>query len=121
MTPRPGTTPSASPTVGTPTVETQPERTALAWQRTGLGVLAVAGLLAHRAAEDERRVLLLLAGAAALLGLLVLGALAPLRYRDVRRRVAAGTAAAAPRLVVGVTVTVLVVAAIAAVAVLTPR
>jgi putative membrane protein len=113
VTPLTGTTPSA-------TVETQPERTALAWQRTGLGVLAVAGLLAHRAAEEERRVLLVLAGAAGLLGLL-LGVLAPVRYRDVRRRVAAGTGVSAPRLVVVATATVLVVAAVAAVAVLTPR
>jgi putative membrane protein len=101
--------------------ETQPERTALAWQRTGLGVLAVAGLLGHRAVEEERPVLLALAGAAALLGLVVLGALAPVRYRHVRRRVAAGTGAAAPRLVAGVTATVLLVAAVSAVAVLTPR
>jgi putative membrane protein len=105
----------------TPPVETQPERTALAWQRTGLGVLAVAGLLGHRAVEQERPALLVLAGAGALLGLVVLGALAPLRYRDVRRRVAAGTGAAAPRLVAGVTTTVLLVAAAAAVAVLPPR
>jgi putative membrane protein len=114
VTPLTGTTPSA-------TVETQPERTALAWQRTGLGVLAVAGLLAHRAAEEERRVLLVLAGAAGLLGLLLLGVLAPVRYRDVRRRVAAGTGVSAPRLVVVATATVLVVAAVAAVAVLTSR
>jgi putative membrane protein len=106
--------------VSTPT-ETQPERTALAWQRTGLGVLAVAGLLAHRAVEEERPVLLVLAGTAALLGLVVLGALAPVRYRDVRRRVAEGTGAAAPRLVAGVTAAVLLVGAAAAVAVLAPR
>jgi putative membrane protein len=101
--------------------ETQPERTALAWQRTGLGMLAVAGLLAHRAVEEERPVLLVLAGTAALLGLVVLGALAPVRYRDVRRRVAEGTGAAAPRLVAGVTAAVLLVGAAAAVAVLAPR
>jgi putative membrane protein len=101
--------------------ETQPERTALAWQRTGLGVLAVAGLLGHRAVEEERPVPLVLAGAAALLGLAVLGALAPVRYRDVRRRVALGRAAAAPRLVATVTATVVLVGAVAAVAVLTPR
>jgi putative membrane protein len=106
--------------VSTP-VETQPERTALAWQRTGLGVLAVAGLLAHRAVEEERPLLLLLAGAGALLGLVVLGALAPVRSRVIRRGVAAGTGAAAPRLVAGVTATVLLVAAAAAVAVITPR
>jgi putative membrane protein len=101
--------------------ETQPERTALAWQRTGLGVLAVAGLIGHRAVEEEQPVLLVLAGVGALLGLLVLGALAPVRYRDVRRRVATGNGAAAPRLIAGVTATVLLVAAVAAVAVLMPR
>jgi putative membrane protein len=106
--------------VSTP-AETQPERTALAWQRTGLGMLAVAGLLAHRAVEEERPVLLVLAGTAALLGLVVLGALAPVRYRGVRRRVAEGTGAAAPRLVAGVTAAVLLVGAAAAVAVLAPR
>ena len=38
----------------TPPVETQPARTALAWQRTGLGMLLVAGLLARSTvlAED---------------------------------------------------------------------
>jgi putative membrane protein len=113
-------TPSAPPSASS-TAETQPERTALAWQRTGLGVLAVGGLLGHRAVEQERPVLLVLAGAVGLLGLAVLGALAPVRYRDVRRRVAAGTAVGAPRLVAGVTATVLFVAVAAAVAVLLPR
>jgi putative membrane protein len=105
----------------TPLVETQPERTALAWQRTGLGVLAVAGLLGHDAVRRGEPVLLVVSGVAALLGLGVLGALAPIRYRDVRRQVAAGTGAAARRLVAGATATVLLVAAVAAVAVLTPR
>jgi putative membrane protein len=107
--------------VSTPGGGTQPERTALAWQRTGLGVLAVSGLLGHRAVEEGRPVLLVLAGVAALLGLVVLGALAPVRYRDVRRGVAAGTGVATPRLVAGVTATVLLVTAVAAVAVVTPR
>lgn len=102
-------------------VETQPERTALAWQRTGLGVLVVAGLLGHRAIEDERPLLLVLAGASALLGLAVLGALAPARYRGVRRQVADGTAAAAPRQVAWVTAIVLTVGIAAAVAVVIPR
>ena len=79
--------------------ETQPERTALAWQRTGLGTMGVAGLLGHGAVHSERPALLVIAGTAALLGLAVLGALAPFRYRQVRRMVAAGTGAAAPRLV----------------------
>ena len=101
--------------------ETQPERTALAWQRTGLGVLAVAGLLGHRAVEDERPLLLVVAGAAALLGLVVLGAFSPVRYRAARRGVGAGTPVAAPRLVAGGTAIVLLVGAAAAVAVLMPR
>jgi uncharacterized membrane protein YidH (DUF202 family) len=74
-----------------PAEGTQPERTALAWQRTGLGVLAVGGLLAHGALATGRLSLVVLAGAVALLGLAVLGGLAPLRYRQVRRTVASGT------------------------------
>jgi putative membrane protein len=101
-------------------VETQSERTALAWQRTGLGVLAVAGLLAHHAVHGERPVLLVLAGAAALLGLAVLGAMAPVRYRDVRRAVEADAGASAPRLVAGVTAIVVLVGVVAALAVVTP-
>ena len=101
-------------------LETQPERTALAWQRTGLGVLAVAGLLGHRAVEHGRPALLVPAAAAALLGLVVLGALAPRRYRDVRRGLGARSVAA-PRAVAGVTVVVLLVGAAAAVSVLLPR
>jgi putative membrane protein len=66
-------------------METQPERTALAWQRTGLGVLAVSGLVGHGAVEHRAPLLLVLAGVLALLGLGVLGALAPLRYRRLRR------------------------------------
>ena len=101
-------------------VETQPERTALAYQRTGLGVLAIAGLLGHRAVTDGRAVLLLLAGSGALLGLVVLGVLAPARYRDVRRSTAPGARTAAPRAVAGVTAIVLAVGVAAAVAVFPP-
>ena len=61
--------------------ETQPERTALAWQRTGLGVLAVGGLVAHGALQATSPLLLVLAGGTALLGLAVLGGRAPVRYR----------------------------------------
>lgn len=101
-------------------METQPERTVLAWQRTGLGVLAVAGLIGHRALAEEHPVLLALAGTAALLGLVVLGALAPVRYRGVRRSVAAGAAVSAPGPVAAVTAVVVLVAVVAAVAVLPP-
>ena len=96
------------------TVETQPERTALAWQRTGLGVLAVAALLAHRALEHSSPVGLVVAGLAALLGLGVLGGLAPVRYRRLRRRLPG--AVAEPRLAAVVTTVVLLVGIAAAVA-----
>jgi putative membrane protein len=96
-------------------VETQPERTALAWQRTGLGVLGVGGLLVHRALEQGSAVLVLVAAVVALLGLAVLGGLAPARYRQVQRR-----PAAAPRMVAGATGAVVLVALAAGVAVLLP-
>lgn len=71
-------------------VETQPERTALAWQRTGLGLLAVAGLIALRAVTHGAAPLLLLAGATALMGLALLGWLAPARARRTQRALAEG-------------------------------
>jgi putative membrane protein len=109
--------------VSTPAGETQPERTALAWQRTGLGVLAVGGLVAHAALMSGRASLVVLAGVVALLGLVVLGALAPLRYRQVRRSVAEGTGAVAGRTIAVVTGLVLLTAAAAtaAVVVILPR
>ena len=78
-------------------LETQPERTGLAWQRTALGVLAVAGLIGHGALLDGDPVLLLLGGVVAVLGLALLGAVAQQRYRRVLRAVAAGENAAARR------------------------
>ena len=101
----------------TPAPETQPERTALAWQRTGLGVLAVAGLLGHAALSTGGLPLVLLAGVVALLGLTVLVRLAPQRYRQVRRAVAAGDGVAAPRPIAAVTGLVLGAASVALVAV----
>ena len=97
--------------------ETQPERTVLSWQRTGLGVLAVAGLLARAAVSGGAPVRLAVAGGVALLGLGVLGGLAPLRARAVDR----GTGVAVPRLALLVTAAVVTVAGAALVAVLSPR
>jgi putative membrane protein len=94
-------------------VESQPERTGLAWQRTALGVLGVAGLIAHGAFLDGDLALVLLSGGVALLGLALLGAVAPRRYRRVRRATAAGEDAAARRSV-PLTVGIVVVAAVAA-------
>jgi putative membrane protein len=101
----------------TPAPETQPERTALAWQRTGLGVLAVAGLLAHRALDGGRAAGLAVAGVAALLGLGILGGLAPARYREVRRRLARGDGVSAPGPVAALTAAVVLVAVAAVLAV----
>ena len=100
-------------------VETQPERTALAWQRTGLGVLAVAGLLGHRALEHRSALTLVVAGLTALLGLGILGGLAPVRYRQVQRR-GAGTTAA-PRLLAAATAAVVLAALAAAITIFLPR
>jgi putative membrane protein len=95
-----------------------PERTALAWQRTGLGVLAVGGLLGHRALEQGSAVHVVVAAVVALLGLGVLGGLAPARYRRVQRE--AGPAVA-PGMVAAATGAVVLVALAAGVAVLAPR
>lgn len=100
-------------------VETQPERTGLAWQRSGLGVLGVAGLIGHGAFVRGSPVLLLLGGVVALLGLGLLGAVAPLRYRRLLRAVAAGAPAAAPGLAALAVGTVAAAAVAAACAVLT--
>ena len=86
--------------------ETQPERTALAWQRTGLGMMAVAVLLAHGALRSREPGMYVASGAAALLALGVLGGLAPLRYRQVRRTVRADRGAAAPAVAAAVTAAV---------------
>jgi len=101
--------------------ETQPERTDLSWQRTGLGVLAVAGLLARAAAIGGAPARLVLAGAVAVLGLGVLGALAPLRARAVRRAVDSGSAVAVPGLVLVATAVVVTVAGAALVSLLSSR
>jgi putative membrane protein len=101
--------------------ETQPERTVLSWQRTGLGVLAVGGLLARAAGTGGAPVRLAVAGVVALLGLAVLGGLAPLRERAVERALDRGTGVAVPRLALLVTAVVVAVAGAALVAVLSPR
>jgi putative membrane protein len=88
-------------------LETQAARTALAWQRTGLGVLLVAGLLARGAAVHGELLLVVPAAVVAGAGLVVLGLLGPHRQRtgEVAARTggdarAPGTAALATALVV---------------------
>jgi putative membrane protein len=102
-------------------VETQPERTALAWQRTGLGILAVAGLLGHGAVRDGEPGILVAAGVAALASLGVLGGLAPVRYRRLTRPRTPAAGASWPLAVRVVTGTVVLVALLAVAAIVTPR
>ncbi|MGY1783865.1 DUF202 domain-containing protein [Geodermatophilus sp. SYSU D00698] len=75
--------------------ETQPQRTVLSWQRTGLGLLGVAAVLGAHAVLDERVLPLVLAAAVAVTGLGVLGVLARRRARALARTPAAAPAAAA--------------------------
>jgi putative membrane protein len=105
----------------TPPRETQPERTALAWQRTGLGMMAVAVLLAHGALRSREPALFVASGAAALLALGVLGGLAPFRYRQVSRTVADDDGAVPPVVGAAVTAAVALVALAALVAPLVLR
>jgi putative membrane protein len=105
--------------VTAPPRETQPERTALAWQRTGLGVLGVAVLLGHGAVQRSRPALLVVAGAVALLGLALLGGVGPLRYR--RLRAAVPGPVAAPRAAAAAAGVVVATAAAAVAAVFTLR
>jgi putative membrane protein len=104
---------------GSGQVETQPERTVLAWQRTGLGVMAVGGLVTHGALQATSPLLLVVAGATALLGLTVLGALAPVRYRRLQQQADGGRPiAAVPDLVRGVTALVVLTGVAALITVL---
>jgi uncharacterized membrane protein YidH (DUF202 family) len=82
---------------------TQAARTVLAWQRTGLGVLAVAGLLLRSAVVHESVAVLALAGAVAAGGLAVLGVLTRRRAGAAQRAASRSADARAPRLAAGVT------------------
>jgi putative membrane protein len=88
------------------------ERTDLAWQRTGIGLLSVGGLLGAKALKSAAPPLLVVAGVALAIGLAVLGLLAPLRRRSLRR-----DDVAAPRALAGITTAVVLVAVAAALAV----
>ena len=98
--------------------ETQPERTVLSWQRLGLSVLAVAGLLTHGAVLAHRPAGLAAATGIAVLALVVLAVAVPARHRRIRRAVEGGAPASAPRLAALATAVVAVVAATAAAVVL---
>jgi putative membrane protein len=84
-------------------------------------MLAVAGLLGHGAGRSGRPILLVVAGCVALLGLGVLGGLAPARRRQLHRLPAAGVDARGPRSVAAVTGAVALAAILGAGSVLTLR
>jgi putative membrane protein len=94
------------------TTETQPQRTVLSWQRTGLSLLAVAALLGHHALREGRVLPAVAAVAVALSGL---GVLAEVGRRA--RQLARGPAAA-PRAVAAATAAVAGTAVAAAVVLL---
>jgi putative membrane protein len=81
--------------------------------------MAVAALLGHGAVRTERPVMLGVAGVTALLGLGVLGGLAPVRYRQVRRQLGGDEPMGARGLLTAATVVVVLAAVAAVVAVLT--
>lgn len=72
----------------------QSERTALAWQRTGLSAVAVGALLLHTHAGQQLPGVVLLA-----VGALSAAVLAPTRYRGILRAVRARRSPARPRVV----------------------
>ncbi|MGY5883777.1 DUF202 domain-containing protein [Modestobacter lacusdianchii] len=77
--------------------ETQPARTALAWQRTGIGLLLVTGLLVRSAAVHGDLRLVVPAAVTAIAALAVLGLVAPRRQREAQAAAVAGGDARAPR------------------------
>ena len=101
--------------------ETQPQRTALAWQRTALGVVAVAALMGHRAVVGRHPALLLLAGACALLGVVLVSAVAAVRQRTVHEAVSGGRPVVAPHLLRLATTVVVLVGLAAATSVVVGR
>jgi uncharacterized membrane protein YidH (DUF202 family) len=76
---------------------TQAARTALAWQRTGLSLLLVSGLLARGAAVHGELLLVVPTAVVAIAGLVVLGLLGPRRQRSTDVAARTGGDARAPR------------------------
>ncbi len=101
--------------------ETQPERTALSWTRTGLGAVAVAALIGHRAVVSGHPAMLVPAGVCALLGIALAGGVGPVRDRRVRDLASRDEPVADPPLGLLATAVVVVVGAVAAVSVLVAR
>jgi putative membrane protein len=101
--------------------DTQAERTALAWQRTALGVVGIGILLGHRGVTGGHPALLLPAGACALLGVALLSGIGAQRNRQIDDAVARDEPLYAERMLWLVTVVVVVVAVAAAVSIVAVR
>ena len=101
--------------------DTQAERTALAWQRTAIGVVGIAALLGHRAVTGGHPTLLLPAGACALLGVALLSGVGAVRDRQVRDAVARDEPLPTARIMQAATAVVVLVAVAAAVSIVAGR
>jgi putative membrane protein len=101
--------------------ETQPERTALSWTRTAAGVVAVAGLIGHRAVVGGHPLLLVPAGGCALIGVALASGVGVVRDRRVRDRAARDEPVTDGRLALLATAGVVVVGVVAALSVLVAR
>lgn len=101
--------------------ETQPERTALSWQRTALGVLAVSGIIAHRALVTSHPELLVVAGSCGLLGVALISMVGTSRDAQVRRAAERDAPVDSPALALAGTAVVVLVALAAVVAILAVR
>lgn len=75
------------------------ERTALAWERTGFGIVSVGALLVHDSRENGRAAQFLVGIAVMGLGAMVSVLVAPARYRRVMTDVRAGRSPFPGRLV----------------------
>ncbi len=80
------------------------ERTALAWERTGIGLAGVGALLLHL--REESTGMLVLGGILLAAALLVVALAAPARYRAARAGVLASDSVAAPWLLLALAVLV---------------
>jgi putative membrane protein len=101
--------------------ETQPERTALSWTRTALGVVAVAVLIGHRGVVGGHPALLIPAGICALLGIGLASGVGAVRDRRLRALTTQDRPVDDARLGLVATAVVVAVAGVAAASVLVGR
>ncbi len=95
----------------------QAERTALAWQRTGLAAIGVGALLVHAAVSSPHRIPLWPGIVLMMSGALAAAVLAPLRYRSVLHAIQSDRTPVSVLATSAMTLVQLVVALVVAVAV----